>query len=146
MSLRIDSFLEMMAAERGAADNTLESYRRDLEDAAAFLPHIPQKFYPAEVLGVEVYRQGAIRGIGLGALAFATKDEATGETVYPKLELFRLAINRRTYTNSHMEYVAQSIVDVYKRRDRIRYGLEVGFAPAAKGLHHFLAHLHPVQF
>ena len=115
-------------------------------DAAAFLPHIPQKYYPADVLAVEVYREGAIRGIGLGALAFATKDEATGETVYPKLELFRLAINRRTYTNSHMEYVAQSIVDVYKRRDRIRYGLEVGFAPAAKGLHHFLAHLHPVQF
>ena len=113
-------------------------------DAAAFLPHIPQKFYPADVLGVEVYRQGAIRGIGLGALAFATKDEATGEMVYPKLELFRLAINRRTYTNSHMEFVAQSIVDVYKRRESIRYGLEVGFAPAAKGLHHFLAHLHPV--
>jgi len=114
-------------------------------DAAAFLPHIPQKYYPADVLGVEVYREGAVRGIGLGALAFATEDEATGEIVYPKLELFRLAINRRTYTNSHMEYVAETIINVYKRRDSIRYGLKVDFAPAAKGLHHFLAHLSPVS-
>jgi len=112
-------------------------------DAAAFLPHIPQKHYPADVLGIEIYREAAIRGIGLGALAFATEDEKTGEIVYPKLELFRLAINRRTYTNSHMEYVGESIVNVYRRRDSIRYGLRVAYAPPVKGLHHFLAHLEP---
>jgi tryptophanase len=112
-------------------------------DAAAFLPHIPQKHYPADVLGIEIYREAAIRGIGLGALAFATEDEKTGEMMLPRLELFRLAINRRTYTNSHIEYVGESIVNVFKRRDSIRYGLKVTYAPPVKGLHHFLAHLEP---
>lgn len=111
-------------------------------DAAAFLPHIPQSAYPADVLGIEIYREGAIRGIGLGALAFATPDE-TGRIVYPKLELFRLAINRRTYTNHHIEFIAQTILDVYGRRDAIRYGLKEGYAPAVKGMKHFLVHLEP---
>lgn len=112
-------------------------------DAGAFLPHIPQRHYPADVLSIEIYREGAIRGIGLGALAFENVDEKTGERTFPKLELYRLAINRRTYTNSHMEYVAERIVDVYKRRDSIRYGLEVIYEPPVKGLKHFLAHLKP---
>lgn len=113
-------------------------------DAAAFLPHIPQGSYPADVLSVEIYREGAIRGIGLGALAFETTDEKTGERIFPKLELFRLAVNRRTYTNSHIEYVAESIVNVYKRRDSIRWRLEMVYEPPVKGLKHFLAHLKPV--
>ena len=113
-------------------------------DAAGFFPHIPQGRYPADVLSVELYREGAIRGIGLGALAFATKDEKTGEVTYPKLELCRLAINRRTYTNSHIEYVAEKVIDVYERRESVKYGLEVFAAPGAKGLHHFLAKMRPV--
>ncbi|AER67060.1 Tryptophanase [Thermovirga lienii DSM 17291] len=112
-------------------------------DAAAFFPHIPQEYFPADVLSIEVYREGAIRGIGLGALAFGTKDEKTGELKLPKLELYRLAINRRTYTNSHLEYVAKKIIDVYKRRDQVRYGLKVKYAPPVEGIHHFLAHLEP---
>ncbi len=114
-------------------------------DAGAFLPHIPQGSYPADVLSVEIYREGAIRGIGLGALAFENVDEKTGERTFPKLELYRLAINRRTYTNSHMEYVAESILDVYKRRESINYGLKVTYEPPVKGLKHFLAHLEPVK-
>ena len=114
-------------------------------DAAGFFPHIHQGRYPADILSVELYREGAIRGIGLGALAFETKDEKTGETIYPKLELCRLAINRRTYTNSHMEYVAEKIIDVYERRHEVKYGLEVFAAPGAKGLHHFLAKMRPVS-
>ncbi|MCD6182873.1 MAG: tryptophanase, partial [Thermovirga sp.] len=112
-------------------------------DAAAFFPHIPQEYFPADVLSIEVYREGAIRGIGLGALAFAVKDEKTGELKLPKLELYRLAINRRTYTNSHLEYVARKIIDVYKRRDQVKYGLKVKYAPPVEGIHHFLAHLEP---
>jgi len=112
-------------------------------DAAAFFPHIPQKYFPADVLSIEVYREGAIRGIGLGALAFATKDEKTGELKLPKLELYRLAINRRTYTNSHLEYVARKIIDVYNRRDQVKYGLKIKYAPPVEGIHHFLAHLEP---
>lgn len=112
-------------------------------DAAAFLPHIPQQNYPADVLSIEIYREGAIRGIGLGALAFGTENEETGELDLPELELYRLAINRRTYTNSHMEYLAGAITEVFKRRETIRYGLKVKYAPPVKGLHHFLAHLEP---
>jgi len=112
-------------------------------DAAAFLPHIPQQHYPADVLSIEIYREGAIRGIGLGALAFGTENEETGEIDLPELELYRLAINRRTYTNSHMEYLAGAITEVFKRREKIRYGLKVTYAPPVKGLHHFLAHLEP---
>ena len=112
-------------------------------DAAAFLPHIPQASYPADVLSVEIYREGAIRGVGLGALAFESKDEKTGERVFPKLELYRLAVNRRTYTNGHIEYTADSIVNVYKRRDSIRWGLEMVYEPPVQGLKHFLAHLKP---
>ena len=114
-------------------------------DAGAFLPHIPQGSYPADVLSVEIYREGAIRGIGLGALAFENVDEKTGERTFPKLELYRLAVNRRTYTNSHMEYVAESILEVYKRRESINYGLKVTYEPPVKGLKHFLAHLEPVK-
>ena len=114
-------------------------------DAAGFFPHIPQGRYPADVLSVELYREGAIRGIGLGALAFETKDEKTGETIYPRLELCRLAINRRTYTNSHMEYVAEKVIDVYQRRHDVKYGLEVFAAPGAKGMHHFLVKMRPTS-
>ena len=63
----------------------------------------------------------------------------------PKMEIYLLSINRRTYTNSHMEYVAQSIVDVYKRRESIQYGMVIDYAPPAKGLEHFLARLRPVN-
>jgi len=114
-------------------------------DAKGFFPHIPQGKYPADVLTVEMYREGAVRGIGLGALAFETKDEQTGETTYPKLELSRLAINRRSYTNSHMEYIADTVAEVYKRRESVDYGLEVVEAPGAKGLRHFLAKMRPVK-
>ena len=114
-------------------------------DAAAFFPHIPRLKFPADVLSVEVYREGAVRGIGLGTLAFENEDEVTGEIIPPKLELYRLAINRRTYTNSHIEYVASRISDVYKRRHKVKYGLEIVEAPEVKGLKHFLAKLHPVS-
>ncbi|MCF7936896.1 MAG: tryptophanase [Synergistales bacterium] len=114
-------------------------------DAAAFLSHIPREMYPADVLSVEVYREGAIRGIGLGALAFGTRDRETGEMCLPRLELYRLAINRRTYTNSHMEYVARQIVNVYNRRSSIQYGLEIDYEPPVEGLKHFLAHLRPAS-
>lgn len=113
-------------------------------DAAAFFPHIPQGRYPADVLSAELYREGGVRGIGLGALAFEAADEKTGEMIYPKLELCRLAVNRRTYTNSHIEYVAETVVSVYERRESVKYGLEVFSSPGAKGLRHFLAKMRPV--
>ena len=113
-------------------------------DAAAFFPHIPQTRFPADVLSIEIYREGAIRGVGLGALAFEEIDPSTGRKCLPKLELYRLAIPRRAYTNSHMDYIAQTVADVYKRRDTVRYGLEIVYEPPVPGITHFLAKLKPV--
>ncbi len=113
-------------------------------DAAAFFPHIPQSRFPADVLSIEIYREGAVRGVGLGALAFEETDPATGKKLLPKLELYRMAIPRRTYTNSHMEYIAQTVIDVHKRREKVKYGLELTYEPPVPGITHFLAKLKPV--
>ena len=112
-------------------------------DAGRFFPHIPQKHFPADVLSIEIYREGAVRGVGLGALAFEDKDPVTGEKIMPKLELYRMAIARRTYSNSHMEYIARTVIEVYRRRDAVRYGLRLTYEPPVPGITHFLARLEP---
>ncbi|MEW5827459.1 MAG: tryptophanase, partial [Chloroflexota bacterium] len=78
-------------------------------DAHAVLPHIPQSEFPGQALAVELYREGAIRGVEIGSVMFAYPDPDSGQMVYPKLELLRLAIPRRTYTQTHMDYVADSL-------------------------------------
>ncbi len=113
-------------------------------DAKAFLPHIPREEYQAETLAAYTYLEGAIRGVGLGALAFARKDPETGNIIYPELELFRLAIPRRTYTNHQMEYTADTIVKIYKEREKlIKCGLKIKWAPPM--LKHFLCKLTPAR-
>ncbi|AGC42279.1 tryptophanase [Myxococcus stipitatus DSM 14675] len=114
-------------------------------DASAFLPHIPRRYYPADVLSIEVYREGAIRGVGLGALAFEETDLSTGEKIPPQLELYRLAVPRRAYSNHHMDYVAQMVAAVYQRRNSIRYGLKLARESPVPGLAHFVAQLEPVE-
>ena len=89
---------------------------------------------------MELYRECGVRGVGLGGLAFMEEDEETGETTYPELELFRLAIPRRVYTNRHMDVVAEGLRRVYERRDSIR-GLRLVEAP--RQLKHFLSRLAP---
>ncbi|MFY2563185.1 tryptophanase [Corallococcus terminator] len=113
-------------------------------DAGSFLPHIPQRCYPADVLSVEVYREGAIRGIGLGALAFEETDSDTGARKLPRLELYRLAVPRRAYTNHHMTYVAETLHAVHRRRASIRYGLKLVQESPVPGLAHFVAQLEPM--
>ncbi len=110
-------------------------------DAAAFFPHIPQEQFPAEALGVELYKESGVRGVGLGALAFMTKDKSTSKVTYPRLELFRLTVPRRVYTNNHMNVVAEGLKLVFDRAARVR-GLRIKSAPAV--LKHFLARLQPV--
>jgi tryptophanase len=93
-------------------------------DALRFLPHITREEFPAQTLAVEAYLEGGIRGVEIGAL-LADRDPVTRENRYPKLELLRLAIPRKVYTDNHMNYVAAAIGNVYQRRDTIKRGVKI---------------------
>jgi tyrosine phenol-lyase len=109
-------------------------------DAGAVLAHIPQDEFPAQALTAAVYLDSGVRGMERGIVS-AGRDADTGENHRPKLELMRLAIPRRVYTQSHMDVVAESIIEVYQRRDRIR-GLRFTYEPPA--LRFFQARFEPV--
>lgn len=113
-------------------------------DAKEMLPNIPQSQFPADAFTVKLYLESGIRACGLGALAFYRINKETGEPIYPKLELVRLAIPRRVYTQSHLDYVANSVVRTYQKRKEIR-GLRLIEEPKVKGLRHFLGKLEPIQ-
>ncbi|MFZ5920406.1 MAG: tryptophanase [Chloroflexota bacterium] len=110
-------------------------------DAHAVLPHIPQSEFPGQALAVELYREGAIRGVEIGSVMFAYPDPDSGQMVYPKLELLRLAIPRRTYTQTHMDYVADSLARIKQRAPSIR-GYKFTYAPEL--LRHFTARFEPL--
>ncbi|MBI1746100.1 MAG: tryptophanase [Acidobacteria bacterium] len=105
-------------------------------NAKEFLPHIPQSHYPGQGLVVSLYRDYGIRGVEIGTVMFGTKDSKTGTPIYPKLELVRLAIPRRVYTNTQIDYVAEAIIELYQKRDQIRGLKMVHEAPV---LRHFSA-------
>lgn len=111
-------------------------------DALEALPHIPQDRFPADSLAAHLYLESGVRGVGLGALAFARREGR--EVVYPPFEYLRLAVPWRTYTNTHIEYVARSVSEVLRERRRIK-GLRLVWEPKVKGVRHFLAKLEPVQ-
>ena len=79
------------------------------------LPHIPNYEFPAQSLGVELYREGAIRGVEIGSVMFACLDPEDNTWHYPALELLRLAIPRRTYTQSHFDYVVDTFAMIKSR-------------------------------
>lgn len=93
-------------------------------DAKTFLPHIPKEQYQAQTLAVELYIEGGVRGVEIGTL-LADRDPETRENRYPALELLRLAIPRRVYTNNHMDYIAAALANVYERRNDIQNGLKI---------------------
>jgi tryptophanase len=110
-------------------------------DAGAILPQIPHGEFPGQALSVEMYLEGAIRGCEIGSIMFAHPDPETGEMVYPKLELVRLAIPRRVYTQSHMDYIAETIGKIARRADQLR-GYKFIYAPEL--LRHFTCRLEPL--
>ena len=93
-------------------------------DASKVLSHLPKEHFRAQTLGVELYIEAGVRGVEIGAI-MADRDPVTRENRYPELELLRLAIPRRTYTNDHMNYVAVAMGNVYERRHQITTGLAI---------------------
>jgi tyrosine phenol-lyase len=105
-------------------------------DAAAFCPHLPPEQFPGQALVCALYRHGGIRGVEIGSVMFGRPDPATGRESHPPMELVRLAIPRRVYTQSHIDYVIEATVELFERRNHIR-GLRIVEAPAV--LRHFSA-------
>ena len=109
-------------------------------DARALLPRVPPAQYPAQALAVELYRVGGVRGVEIGSVMFGKRRPDGGETP-AALELVRLAVPRRTYTQSHIDYVAEVIAEVARRKDRVRGYRIVEQAP---WLRHFTARFEPI--
>ncbi|MGP1461730.1 tryptophanase [Tannerella sp.] len=93
-------------------------------DAKKILTHVPKEEFIAQTLGIELYLEAGIRGVEIGAI-LADRDPVTHENRYPGLELLRLAIPRRTYTNNHMDVIAVALKNVYDRREEIKHGYRI---------------------
>lgn len=112
-------------------------------DALRFYPQIPREEFPGQTLVVELYKTGGIRCAEIGSL-MADRDPLTRENRYPELELVRLAIPRRCYTNSHMEYAAAVVRDAVEQATKIRRGYRLtGEAPIMR---HFTMKLEPISY
>jgi tryptophanase len=111
-------------------------------DAGKMLAHIPQIHFPGHALTVELYLRGGIRGVEIGSVMFAHEDPQTGEMTYPQLELVRLAIPRRVYTQSHMDYVVEITASINDQRENIP-GYRFTYAPEL--LRHFTARFEPIS-
>ncbi len=109
-------------------------------DAKAMLPHIPPSQYPGQALCCELYRAGGIRSVEIGSVMFGRRDSDTGREIPAEMELVRLAIPRRVYTQSHIDYVVEIILEVFARRDTIRGFRIIHQTPF---LRHFTARFEP---
>ncbi len=107
-------------------------------DAVKFLPHIPREEFPAQTLAIELYIEAGVRAVEIGTI-MADRDPVTRENRYPDLELVRLAIPRRTYTDNHIDYVAAALKNVFDRRESITNGLRI--LKEAPVLRHFTVEL-----
>ena len=110
-------------------------------DAGRLLPHIPQTEYPGQALAAEMYLEGGIRGVEMGSVAFGYPDPDTGEMIHPKMELVRLAIPRRVYTQAHIDYIAKTLANIVARKESLR-GYRITYAPQL--LRHFTAQFEPI--
>jgi tryptophanase len=111
-------------------------------DAKKFLPNLPKEEFVAQTLAIELYIEAGIRGVEIGTL-LADRDPETRENRYPALELLRLAIPRRVYTNNHMDVIAVALKNVFDRRDQITKGLSI--LEEAPIMRHFTVELDRVK-
>ncbi len=109
-------------------------------DAAALLPHIPYHQYPGQALAVELYKEAGIRCCDIGSYMLGN-DPDTGEQLHSQFEFTRLAIPRRVYTQSHLDLVAEALINIKKRAEQVP-GYKITWEPPV--LRHFQAHLEPI--
>ena len=109
-------------------------------DARAFLPHVPVEQYPGQALACALYLVGGVRGVEIGSVMFGKRDPLAGTESYAAMDLVRLAIPRRVYTQSHVDYLAEVVLETYARRNEVA-ALEI--AHQAPILRHFTARFRP---
>jgi len=110
-------------------------------DAAAFLPHVPARELPGQSVVAELYVEGGIRAVEVGTVMFGARDPETGEESTAPMELVRLALPRRVYTQSHVDYMVEAILEVFGRREGVG-GFRFDYQ--APVLRHFTATFQPL--
>ncbi|MGB9443339.1 MAG: tryptophanase [Desulfobacterales bacterium] len=110
-------------------------------DAGAFLPHIPAHEFPGQALACELYLSAGIRSCEIGSVMFGKTDSASGKFVPATLEMVRLAIPRRVYTKSHIDYVIECVGNVFSQRNKLK-GMRIVYEPPV--LRHFTAVFEPL--
>jgi tryptophanase len=127
-------YLESRVKQVEFLGNTLITYGIPLQkpigghavfiDATKFLPKVKKQEFIAQTLALELYIEGGVRGVEIGTI-MADRDPETRENRYPGLELVRLAIPRRTYSDNHMEYVAQVCKNIFDKRNDLKHGYRI---------------------
>ena len=110
-------------------------------DAKNFLPQVPPEHYPGQSIVCELYIEGGLRTVEIGSVMFGKYDKQTGKLIPAMMELVRLAIPRRVYTQSHIDYVAEVVIEVYKNREKMK-GYQLTYE--APMLRHFTAKFKPL--
>lgn len=111
-------------------------------DGRRFLPHVPQSQFPGQAIAVALYLETGVRACEIGSVMFAKRDPVTGEMVYPELDLVRLAIPRRVYTDAQLAWVVDQIVRLHSRRENLT-GFRFVYEPPV--LRHFTARFAPIE-
>jgi tyrosine phenol-lyase len=110
-------------------------------DARSFLPHLPPSHYPGQALALALYVEGGVRSVETGQVMFGRRNPRTGDEPIVERDLVRMAVPRRVYTQSHIDYVIEVVEEVWGKRESLR-GLRIAWQPEA--LRHFTARFEPI--